>query len=116
MASTPSMQPCRRCQRPVVYQTPQCPHCGLWFVAAPGTPDAAMRALLPVGRTPLSIVAGYLGLLAFLVVPAPLALILGIVAVRDLQQQPGKHGMGRAVFAIVMGALGTLALLALALS
>lgn len=109
------MQPCRRCQRPVVFQTPQCPHCGLVFAGSSGD-DATMRALLPVGRTPLSIIAGYVGLLSFLVVPAPLALILGIVAVVDLKRQPGKHGLGRAIFAIVMGGLGTVALIALALT
>jgi hypothetical protein len=112
---TPPMQPCRRCKQPVVFQTPQCPHCGLVFAGLPGQDDATMRALLPVGRTPLSIIAGYVGLLSFLVVPAPLALILGILAVLDLRKQPGKHGMGRAVFAIVMGVLGTIALVALAL-
>jgi hypothetical protein len=110
------MQPCRRCQRPVVFQTPQCPHCGLIFAGMPGGDDATMRALLPVGRTALSIIAGYVGLLSFLVVPAPLALVLGILAVRDLNKHPGKHGMGRAIFAIVMGALGTLALIAILLT
>jgi hypothetical protein len=43
-------------------------------------------------------------------VPAPLALALGIGAVFHIKQNPGKHGMGRAVFAIVTGALGTLVL------
>jgi hypothetical protein len=69
--------------------------------------NAAMRMLLPVGRSGLASAAGYAGLFAFLVVPAPLALILGILAVRDLRNHPKKHGMGRAVFGIVIGALGT---------
>jgi predicted acyltransferase len=69
--------------------------------------NAAMRMLLPVGRSGLAIAAGYAALFAFLVVPAPLALILGILAVRDLRKHPKKHGMGRAVFGIVVGALGT---------
>jgi predicted acyltransferase len=69
--------------------------------------NAAVRMLLPVGRSGLAIAAGYAGLFAFLVVPAPLALLLGILAVRDLKKNPKKHGMGRAVFGIITGALGT---------
>ncbi|HEX3557344.1 MAG TPA: hypothetical protein VIA62_29305 [Thermoanaerobaculia bacterium] len=37
--------------------------------------------------------------------------ILGrLAAVRDIQQHPEKHGLGRAWFGIVMGVLGSLAL------
>jgi hypothetical protein len=98
--------------------------------------DAAMRVLLPVGRSAHAILAGYLGLFAVLVfpavtwllhfgdevkasfglfalvvLPAPLALLFGALAVRDIRRsrsnpQP-KYGMGRAIFGIVMGALGT---------
>jgi hypothetical protein len=73
--------------------------------------DPVVRALLPVGRTPLSIIAGYLGLFAVTCFPAPLALGIGIWAVADLKKKPGMHGMGRAVFGLVMGAIGTLVLL-----
>ena len=69
--------------------------------------DTAMRIMLPVGRTGLSIVAGYLGLLALLVIPAPLALAVGIWAAIDLKNHPEKSGMGRAIFGIVAGALGS---------
>ena len=72
--------------------------------------DPAMRWLLPVGRSGWAIAAGYLGLLSFLGIFAPVALIVGIVAVRDIQQHPEKHGLGRAWFGIVMGALGSIAL------
>lgn len=74
--------------------------------------DAMMRMLLPVGRSGWAIAAGYLGLFSFLAVPAPLALITGILAVLDIRRNPKKHGMGRAVFGIVMGVLGTAALIA----
>ncbi len=69
--------------------------------------DPTMRMLLPVGRTPLSIVAGYVGLCSILLVPAPFALWLGIWALMQLRSQPEKAGRGRAIFAIVAGALGT---------
>ena len=50
--------------------TPQCPHCGNVF-AGPGAAshDAGMRMLLPVGRTGLSMAAGYVGLGALLIFP-----------------------------------------------
>ena len=110
------MRPCPRCQRPVVYMTPQCGHCGLMFVGADPGHDAGVRMLIPVGRTALSIVAGYVGVAALVVFPlAPVAIVLGILAIRDLRKQPGKHGLGRAVFAIVAGALVTLVVAAVAL-
>ena len=75
--------------------------------AKPLGADPVMRALLPVGRSGWAIAAGYLGLFAFLVVPAPLALLTGLLAVRDIKKHPEKHGMGRAGFGIIIGTLGT---------
>jgi hypothetical protein len=67
--------------------------------------NAAVRMLLPVGRSGWAIAAGYAGLFAMLCFPAPVALILGIIAIRDLKKHPHKHGMGRAVFGLAMGIL-----------
>ncbi len=64
-----------------------------------------MRMLLPVGRSPYAIIAGYLGLFSLIILPAPLALLFGILAVRDIKKNPKRHGMGRAIFGIVMGAI-----------
>jgi hypothetical protein len=69
-----------------------------------------MRMLLPVGRSLWAIAAGYAGLFAFIPVFAPLALVLGIVAIWHLKRNPKLHGMGRAVFGLVMGIIGTLLL------
>lgn len=69
--------------------------------------DPAMRMLIPVGRSGWAIAAGYLGLFSFLILPAPIALITGILAIRDIRSHPDRHGMGRAIFGIVMGVLGT---------
>ena len=85
-----------------------CQQCGLPLTIGA---DPVVRALIPVGRTALSIVAGYLGLTVLLCAPSPLALAVGIWAVIDLKKRPGMHGMGRAVFGIVMGAVGTAVLL-----
>ena len=75
-----------------------------------------MRMLLPVGRSGWAIAAGYLGLLAVLLLPAPFALLTGVLAVRDIRRHPDRLGMGRAIFGIVMGALGTVVLAAIALN
>jgi hypothetical protein len=62
-----------------------------------------MRLLLPVDRSVYAIVAGYLGLFSILGVFAPFALLFGILAIKDIRKHKHKHGMGRAVFGIVMG-------------
>ena len=77
------------------------------------TDDAAMRMILPVGRSGWAIAAGYFALLSVLLVPAPLALAFGIMGIRDIRRHPEKHGMGRAVFGIVMGSLGVALLVVL---
>jgi hypothetical protein len=63
-----------------------------------------MRAILPVGRSWWAIASGYL---ALFIVTAPLAVVTGILAIRDIRRDPHKHGMGRAIFGIVFGGLVT---------
>ena len=73
--------------------------------------DLGMRLLLPVGRSGWAIAAGYLGLFSMVIVPAPVALIVSLVAIRDIRKSrksaKTKYGMGRAIFGLVMGLLGT---------
>ena len=74
--------------------------------------NAGMRMLLPVGRSGWAIAAGYLGLFCLIVIPAPVALIVSIIAIRDIRKSRKtsypKHGMGRAIFGLIAGAAGTL--------
>jgi hypothetical protein len=105
---------CVRCDEIVQQLAAQGPAPGV----APARPknlgdDAAMRMLLPVGRSGLAIAAGYLGLCSFILFLGPIAILVGILAIRDLKAHPDKHGMGRAVFGIITGGLATLVLLAL---
>jgi len=69
--------------------------------------DAGMRLLLPVGRSGWAIAAGYLGLFCLVLLPSPLAIIISIIAIRDIWKSKlsvhPKHGMGRAIFGLVMG-------------
>lgn len=69
--------------------------------------NAGIRMLLPVGRSGWAIAAGYAGLFAVLVFPAPIALLLGIIAIIAIKRNPHKHGMGRAIFGVVMGTIFT---------
>ena len=72
--------------------------------------NSIIRIVLPVGRSLWAIAAGYVGLFSVLLIPAPLALLLGVVAIVDIKRHPKKHGMGRAIFAVVMGVLFTVLL------
>ena len=73
--------------------------------------DAAMRILLPVNRSGYSIAAGYLGLISILLIPAPFALLFGFLGIRDIKNNDEKHGIGRAIFGIAMGAIFSILLL-----
>ncbi len=75
-------------------------------------PSSAIHYVIPVGRSWESITAPYLGLASL--VPLPLisqafgiaAITLGILALR--RASSGGHGTGRAIVAIVLGALGAI--------
>ena len=71
--------------------------------------------LMPVGRSGWAIAAGYLGLFGLVILPAPLALIVSIIAIWDIRKsrdtEKPKHGMGRAIFGLIVGVLGTAVLL-----
>jgi hypothetical protein len=107
-----AMTACPECKREVSDLASACPNCGCPIaghsaVMRQELNEAVMRMLLPVGRSFWAIAAGYLGLFSLLIIPAPLALICGIMAVREIRRNPDKHGMGRAVFGIMMGGIGT---------
>jgi hypothetical protein len=79
----------------------------------PPAADLRLRWILPIGRDPLAIVAGYAGFGAFLIFLAPIALLFGILAAVSLRRHPGRLGWGRTIFGLTAGALGTLVLVAL---
>ena len=61
--------------------------------------NIGMRLLVPIKVSGLAIAAGYLNLFAAILVPAPLALIVGVAAVAELKRNPEKRRMERAIFA-----------------
>ncbi len=111
---------CLRCGTLHADTEQTCPRCGGALIPStlPAAPpvlpplgaDPVVRMMLPVGRSGLAIAAGYLGLFALLPIFAPVALLVGILAVRDLRHHPEKHGLGRAIFGIVMGSLFSIVL------
>ena len=74
----------------------------------PLSENAGMRALLPIGRSGFAIAAGYLGIFSVVPFVGPFAILFGALAIRHIKKNPQRHGMGRAIFGIIMGALGTL--------
>lgn len=68
----------------------------------------------------MAIAAGYLGMLSVCLLPAPFAILFGILGLRDIKKSEGsvnpKHGQVRCWFGIVMGLLGTAALVFLIVS
>jgi hypothetical protein len=90
---------CPRCHAENHTTNTRCTACG---EALSLGDSGLMRAILPVGRSGWAIASGYL---ALLIVTAPLAVVTGILAVRDIRSNPHKHGMGRAIFGIAFGGL-----------
>lgn len=107
---------CQECGKELPAEAVRCGDCGHWIAGPPKSPqykiedDAGMRMLLPVGRTGLSIAAGYLGLFSLILPLAPVALVVSIIAIADIGKHPEKRGMGRAVFGMIMGVLFTILL------
>jgi Protein of unknown function (DUF2510) len=74
-------------------------------------PSDPVHWLLPTGRTWQSIAAGYVALFGILLwFLGPVAMGLGIWGL-IASHKGGAHGRGRAIFAIVMGVLETIALI-----
>jgi hypothetical protein len=75
-------------------------------------PSDPVHWMLPTGRTWQSITAGYVALFAiFIWVLGPAALAFGIWALMA-SNMTAAHGRGRAIFAVIVGVLSTIALLA----
>lgn len=69
-----------------------------------------MHWVLPTGRSGWSIAAGYVALFATVLwFLGPVALLLGIKALA-VANRDGSHGRGRAIFAVVVGVLSSIAL------
>ena len=113
---------CPKCQAPNDADAVFCKACGANLETGapaagerqPLSENAGMRMLMPIGRSGFAIAAGYLGLAAlFTGVAGPFAIVFAILGIRDVKRHERKHGMGRAIFGLVAGIIGTAWLLAL---
>ena len=108
---------CQYCGSQLCQGLAVCANCGRRLAVVQSSPnlgDSTMvRFALPIGCTPLSIIAGYLGLFSLTLILAPVSMIVGILAIRDIKAHPGKHGLGRAWFGVIMG--GVFSILAVVL-
>lgn len=102
---------CKNCGNKLDEKAVLCPKCGVSVQTKEALLDgdnAAMRMLLPVGRSGLAIAAGYVGLLSLVPFVGIIAILLGVFALRDIKAHPEKHGAGRAWFGIIMGGVFSL--------
>ena len=56
-------------------------------------------------RSSTAVIAGYLGVFSIVPVVGLLAMVAGMLAIRDIRRHPQKQGIGRARFAIAVGAV-----------
>lgn len=107
---------CRKCGKEIANEVAYCPGCGTSVlgertVRKVDSTDRALGYIVPINVSWLAVVAGYAGLLAITCFTAPIALILGFMALKDLQRNPGRSGKGRAIFAVIMGTVFTFMLI-----
>lgn len=106
---------CWKCGMQVVDNGQICAHCGAHLYAQNAerqddSSDKALGLLLPINVSGLAFAAGYLGLFSVLLVPAPIAIITGFLALKDIKHNPKKSGKGRAIFGIIMGSICSIGL------
>jgi hypothetical protein len=102
---------CKECGAQISAKVAICIKCGVPTDYSSVTPKAsqnngeALRMVIPVDRSGYAIAAGYLGLFSVMLLPAPLAILFGILALKDIKSHPEKIGKGRAWFGIIMGGI-----------
>jgi hypothetical protein len=86
--------------RPAAYTRP---------AARPAASALQGWVFVPAGWSGWAVASGYLALLSILGYPAIASVIVSLIALFDLRRHPEKRGQRRAWFGLVMGALGTVA-------
>jgi Domain of unknown function (DUF4190) len=119
MSVADDFEPCPFCDKPVSKTAERCRHCGKELYEEIDEPrprqggdaslEEGLKWLLPISRSGWAIAAGYLGL--FAIVPVLglifglLAILCGVLGIREMKRKPRLSGQGRAIFGIIMGSL-----------
>lgn len=105
-SKAPDEKFCTECGEIIKADTEICHHCGVRQLPPrkPSNNSNAMNVIIPINRSKWAVASGYFGLLSILVVPAPLAIITGFIALKDIKKHPEKLGANRAKFGIAIGA------------
>ncbi|MBY0524142.1 MAG: hypothetical protein K2R98_12125 [Gemmataceae bacterium] len=121
MATLTGKRACPFCGKRIQATSHKCMYCGAFLEAAEGRsiefPSDELHARkgnwwLPADQSRWAVAAGYLGVLAL--VPylglafGLLAVMCGVMALRDLNRHPALRGQGRAYLGLVLGGLGSL--------
>ncbi|MBO6513223.1 MAG: DUF4190 domain-containing protein [Phycisphaerales bacterium] len=107
---------CTSCGTQINHDAKFCSDCG--YPTDPNAASAAqsrsveaiendLKYLIPMGTSPIPMIAGYLGLFSILVFPAPFALIFGVVGLKQLKNKNITNGKGRCWTGIILGSIFT---------
>lgn len=84
------------------------------------TDEASKSTITPIEKSGIAITTEYsglsiaaclVGLSSIELITAPIAVLLGILAIKDIKKNPEKKGKGMAIFAIIAGSVGSFILL-----
>lgn len=107
---------CTKCGTELPNDSKVCFRCGTQLSQEINIEDLSdLHYLIPVNTSIYCIIAGYLGLFSVLLIFAPLAILFGILGIKDVKKKK-THGIVRAYFALIMGVTFTIILLAVIIS
>ena len=104
---------CIQCGTQFIEGARFCANCG-WSPKPKGQRleqiEDELKLVLPMATPFTAIIAGYLGLLSLLLIPAPFAVIFGVVGLVQIQRRERSYGKVRCWVGILLGGAGTLLL------
>jgi succinate dehydrogenase hydrophobic anchor subunit len=103
---------CTRCGNEMLTHEKFCTICGHQSERKPlHEIEKELRFVLPMATPIFAVAAGYLGLFSVLIFPAPLALIFGILGLRQINAEEHAYGRVRCWVGIILGGLFSVLLL-----
>ena len=78
-----------------------------------GQIEEELHLVLPMGTPISAIIAGYLGLVSVLILPAPFAVVMGFVGLRQIKKGGKRYGKARCWVGIILGGIVTIGVVAI---